>query len=148
MSQLLGLCLLLVLLLLTPLDWAQPLYSVSTKPIRQAGQGQVIISTINGAYNVTIYCLITENNTVVNFNWTLYNSTTDTSEQLTFNSEGISTDFPFISVTGDGNTTVSNLTIDWFTEYMDRMRLTCEAINVSESFLFGIPGEINSIRCY
>ena len=144
MSQLLSLCLLLVLPLLTPLDWAQPLYSVTTKPIRQAGQDQAIISSTNGASNVTIYCLITENNAVIDYNWTLYNSTTDTSELLVFNSEGISTDYPFISVTGDGNATVSNLTIDRFTEYMDRMRLTCEAINVSESFLFGIPGEINS----
>ena len=110
--------------------------NVVTEPFRDSEHQHIIVAVTEGQENITIYCQIREDNVVVEYNWTLYNSTSNTSHLLEFkNGEGNVSDFPFITVVNG-----TNLTIDQFTVYMNRMQLSCEAGNISETFLFGISG--------
>lgn len=110
--------------------------NIITRPVNKLGRQIIVVAVDEGEENVTIFCQIRQSQIVVDYNWTLYNSTSNTTNILEVEFEGNVAGFPFITVTNG-----TNITIDQFTTYMNRMQLSCGINNVSETFLFGISGK-------
>ena len=121
---------------------SQVVYSISTNPQRQPGDSEVYIAEYEGAVNVSIYCGITSmtNGNIMNITtgWRLINGSTTTTLSL-FNNEGISTDFPFISVT---NNLRQILVISSFDSNVNGIQLYCFGGNVDRTFLYGFRGRV------